>query len=103
MLLILFSSPKGGQWFITLVDYYGGTFVAIIIGVLEMISVFWIYGISNFLNDAEFMLGHRPSIYWRFCWTFITPISMIVILLYTIFTYEPVTYDGALFPTYAYG
>lgn len=99
---IVYVTP-GGQWFTTLVDYYGGTFVAIIVGVLEMTSIFWIYGLSNFLNDVEFMLGSRPSIYWRFCWFFITPILMIVILLYTIVTYESPKYDDVEFPAYALG
>ncbi|XP_076240656.1 sodium-dependent nutrient amino acid transporter 1 [Calliopsis andreniformis] len=99
---LVYITP-GGQWFITLVDYYGGTFVAIIVGVLEMITVFWIYGVSNFLNDLEFMLGKKPSCYWRFCWTFITPILMIIILLYTVATYQPPTYDELKFPAYAYG
>lgn len=99
---LVYITP-GGQWFVTLVDYYGGTFVAIIIGVLEMVTIFWIYGLSNFLNDIEFMLGTRPSFYWRMCWSVITPLLMIVILIYTIVSYQPPTYDGMLFPDYAYG
>ncbi|XP_015175831.1 PREDICTED: sodium-dependent nutrient amino acid transporter 1-like isoform X2 [Polistes dominula] len=99
---LIYITP-GGQWFVTLVDYYGGTFVAIIIGVLEMITIFWIYGLSNFLNDIEFMIGTRPNFYWRFCWSIITPVLMIVILIYTIVSYQPPTYDGMLFPDYAYG
>lgn len=77
--------------------------MAIIVGVLEMITVFWIYGLSNFINDVEFMLGGRPSFYWRLCWAFITPILMIVILIYTVVTYESPTYDNMPFPDYAYG
>ncbi|XP_017884390.1 sodium-dependent nutrient amino acid transporter 1-like [Ceratina calcarata] len=99
---LVYITP-GGQWFTTLVDYYGGTFVAIIVGVLEVTAVFWIYGLTNFLNDVEFMLGQRSSIYWRVCWALITPILMIIILVYTIATYESPTYDGVQFPTYALG
>lgn len=98
---LVYITP-GGQWFVTLVDYFGGTFVAIIVGVLEMITVFWIYGLSNFVNDLEFMLRSRPSFYWRLCWAIITPALMIVILIYTIVTYESPTYDGLQYPTYAY-
>lgn len=97
---LIYITP-GGQWLVTLVDYYGGTFVAIFVGVLEMVTVFWIYGLWNFLNDMEFMLGKRPSFYWRICWLFVTPMLMIVILIYTIATYKPLTYDGIEFPTYA--
>ncbi|KAK9300398.1 hypothetical protein QLX08_006929 [Tetragonisca angustula] len=99
---LVYVTP-GGQWFITLVDYYGGTFVAIIVGVLEIITVFWIYGLTNFINDVEFMLGRKPWFYWRLCWAIITPILMIVILVCTIATYESPTYDGVPFPAYAYG
>ncbi|XP_076623945.1 sodium-dependent nutrient amino acid transporter 1 [Colletes latitarsis] len=99
---LVYITP-GGQWFVTLVDYYGGTFVAIIVGVLEMVTIFWIYGVSNFLNDIEFMLGTRPSWYWRLCWAFVTPVLMIIILVYTIVTYESPTYDGVQFPQYALG
>lgn len=86
-----------------LVDYYGGTFVAIIVGVLEVMTIFWVYGLSNFINDMEFMLGKRLGFYWRSCWLVITPLLMIVILIYMCATYEPPTYDGAPFPNYAYG
>ena len=87
----------------TLIDYYGGTCVAIVVGVTEMITIFWIYGLSNFLNDIEFMLNIRPGFYWRFCWAIVTPILMIVILVYTFVTYVPPTYNGVTFPDYAYG
>lgn len=86
-----------------MVDYYGGTFVAIIVGVLEIITIFWIYGLSNFINDMEFMLGKRLGAHWRFCWLLVTPLLMIVILIYTIAIYEPPKYDGMRFPDYAYG
>lgn len=99
---LVYVTP-GGQWFVTLVDYYGGTFVAIIVGVFEMVTIFWIYGLSNFLDDMEFMLGKRLGFYWRTCWLLITPLLMIVILIYTCATYEPPTYDGMQFPAYAYG
>ncbi|KAM0724566.1 Sodium-dependent nutrient amino acid transporter 1 [Formica fusca] len=99
---LVYITP-GGQWFITLVDYYGGTFVAIIVGVLEIVTIFWVYGLSNFLDDMEFMLNKRLGFYWRACWFLITPFLMIVILIYTCATYEPLMYDGILFPDYAYG
>ncbi|XP_014476457.1 PREDICTED: sodium-dependent nutrient amino acid transporter 1-like [Dinoponera quadriceps] len=99
---LVYITP-GGQWFVTLVDYYGGTFVAIIVGVLEIVSIFWVYGLPSFLNDMEFMLGKRLNIYWRLCWVLITPLLMIVILIYTIVTYESPKYDDQRFPDYAYG
>ncbi|XP_011057908.1 PREDICTED: sodium-dependent nutrient amino acid transporter 1-like [Acromyrmex echinatior] len=99
---LIYITP-GGQWFIMLIDYYGGTFVAIIVGVLEIATIFWMYGLLNFLNDMEFMLGNRLGAYWRACWLVIIPVLMIIILIYTCATYEPLMYDGERFPDYAYG
>lgn len=39
------------------------------------------------------MLGFRPNFYWRFCWKFITPGLMTVILIYTLINLEPLK-DG---------
>lgn len=98
---LVYITP-GGQWILTLVDYYGGTFLAIIVGVFEITTVFWIYGLRRFLDDVEFMTGTRPGVYWRVCWVAITPILMIVILGYTIAIYVPPVYNGLEFPTSAY-
>ncbi|XP_015112352.1 sodium-dependent nutrient amino acid transporter 1 [Diachasma alloeum] len=98
---LVYITP-GGQWLVALVDYYGGTLVAIVIGVLEIISIFWIYGLNNFLDDVEFMLGVRPGILWRLCWLIITPALMIVIMIYTFVIYSPLTHDGKYYPNWAY-
>ncbi|XP_043279000.1 sodium-dependent nutrient amino acid transporter 1-like isoform X1 [Venturia canescens] len=101
----LFGLPyvtPGGQWFVTLIDYYGGTFIALVVGLLQIVTVSWFYGLGNFLNDIEFMLGSRPNLYWRLCWSIITPVFMIIVLIYTVATYIPPTYDGMEFPKYAY-
>ena len=84
-----------------MVDYYGGTFIALVIGLLQVPTIMWIYGLNNFLNDIEFMLGTRPGIYWRICWSIVTPLFMIIVFLYTIATYVQPTYDGLVFPNYA--
>ncbi|XP_015510299.2 sodium-dependent nutrient amino acid transporter 1 [Neodiprion lecontei] len=98
---LVYVTP-GGQWILTLVDYYGGTFVAIIVGTVEILTVFWIYGLRKFIDDVEFMTGVRPGIYWRVCWMIVTPLLMIVILVYTVAIYEPPTYNDTMFPTSAY-
>lgn len=99
----MYFSFQGGQWILTLVDYYGGTFVVIIVGVVEITTVFWLYGLRRFLDDVEFMTGVRPGIYWRVCWVVISPVLMIAILIYTIVIYVPPTYNDTQFPVSAYG
>lgn len=60
-------------------------------------------GIDNFLDDTEFMVGSRPSIYWRFCWCFLTPLTLFSILIYFLIDLSPIKYNGEYYPTSAYG
>lgn len=55
---------------------------------------FEIVGVKRLCKDAEFMLGIKTSIYYRLCWSIITPLTMAAILLYTLSTYQPLQYNG---------
>ncbi|XP_020283025.1 sodium-dependent nutrient amino acid transporter 1-like isoform X2 [Pseudomyrmex gracilis] len=88
----------GGQFILTLVDYYGTSFVVFILASFEMTGVVWIYGFENFLEDVEFMLDRKVSVYWRICWFVITPLILIAIFIYTVATLTPLTYGGRSFP-----
>jgi len=54
---------------------------------IEVVGVFWFYGVSRFCDDVELMLGQRPGLFWRLCWQYISPVFLIVILLFTIMDY----------------
>ncbi|XP_018788839.1 PREDICTED: sodium-dependent nutrient amino acid transporter 1 [Bactrocera latifrons] len=94
---IIYVTP-GGQWILNLVDFYGGTFVIFGLAILETISISWIYGINNFCDDVQFMTTHEVSFYWRVCWAFLTPLSMIIIFVYSLSSIEPLTYSAKLYP-----
>jgi solute carrier family 6 amino acid transporter-like protein 5/7/9/14 len=49
------------------------------------------------------MLKKKMGIYWRFCWGGITPVLMLVILVYSMAIMKPETYHDEPFPTSAYG
>lgn len=51
------------------------------------------------------MLGIKTGVYWRICWTFITPGLMMGVLLYSLISYTPLTYKGETYPIvyYAFG
>lgn len=92
----------GGQYVLKLVDYFGASFIAFVLAIAELITIGWIYGVPRLCKDCEFMLGFRPNIYWRICWKYVTPGLMIVILVYTLATFELVTYNGYVYPDSAY-
>ena len=82
----------------TLVDFYGTSFVVFILASFEIIGFVWVYGFENFLDDLEFMLEKQPSVYWRMCWFIITPFILITIFFYTVATLSTLTYGNSQFP-----
>lgn len=89
---------QGGQFILTLVDYYGTSFVVFIVASFEIVGLIWVYGFENFLDDVEFMLDRKPSLYWRICWFVVTPLILITIFLYTVASLSPLTYGNSKFP-----
>ncbi|XP_015434041.1 PREDICTED: sodium-dependent nutrient amino acid transporter 1-like [Dufourea novaeangliae] len=93
---------RGGQYILNLVDYFGGTFIVVFLASFELIAISWVYGLDNFLDDVEFMTGHRPSFYWRLCWGFATPLALFTILVYFLSELTPLVYNDEYYPTSAY-
>ncbi|XP_067006231.2 sodium-dependent nutrient amino acid transporter 1 isoform X2 [Anabrus simplex] len=91
----------GGQYILNLVDSYPVTFVIFALACVETSAVAWIYGVDNICQDIEFMAGRKISFYWRFCWGFLTPVILIIILIYSIVDIEPLTYSGVTYPDVA--
>lgn len=106
---------------LNLVDYFGGTMLIFALAMFELVAIFWIYGeiikifkytffiykyfycflgIENFCWDLEYMTGRKASLYWRFCWFFITPVFMTFIFIYSMSNLEPLKYSGWEYPSY---
>ncbi|OAD54951.1 Sodium-dependent nutrient amino acid transporter 1 [Eufriesea mexicana] len=92
----------GGQFLLTLVDYYGTSFVVFILASFEITAITWLYGIEHFLDDIEFMLDKETSSYWRICWFLVTPLILIIIFIYTVATLSPLTYGETEYPVSAH-
>ncbi|XP_029918835.1 sodium-dependent neutral amino acid transporter B(0)AT1-like [Myripristis murdjan] len=93
IITLLFAQQSGNYW-LTLFDNYAGSVPLLTIGFTEMIAVVYIYGIDRFNKDLEFMIGHKPSIYWQATWRFISPLIILVILVFYLVTQfqEELTY-----------
>ncbi|XP_017115970.1 sodium- and chloride-dependent glycine transporter 1 [Drosophila elegans] len=92
---------NGGMYILQLFDWYSSAIAVIVICLVEIIMVAWIYGIKNFMLDTEFMLGKRPSLYWRISWQIITPLVLIFILITSIVFIRTITYNGVSYPDWA--
>ncbi|EDW65047.1 sodium- and chloride-dependent glycine transporter 1 [Drosophila virilis] len=107
MLCILFFSlssvmcTNAGMYILQLFDWYSSAISIIVICLVEVIMVAYIYGINNFMSDIEFMLGQRPSLFWKISWKYISPVVLIFILLTSTIFMRQITYNGVEYPYWA--
>ncbi|KAH7957415.1 hypothetical protein HPB52_018651 [Rhipicephalus sanguineus] len=68
------------------------------IPIVEICTVFWIYGLKRFSFDMEFMWGRPPNKYFRLCWLVVCPAVMMATYIDRMLTYTPPVYDGSQYP-----
>ncbi|RUS71776.1 hypothetical protein EGW08_020459 [Elysia chlorotica] len=94
----LFSLPcltQGGIYVFTILDAFAAGTSIVFIVLCEVVAVSWFYGMPQFCKDVGKMTGEEPSIFWRICWKFICPTLLTVIVVSSIISYEPLTYQGS--------
>ncbi|MBN3299939.1 SC6A3 protein, partial [Amia calva] len=100
-LISLFCVTNGGIYVFTLLDHFAaGT--SILFGVLiEAIGIAWFYGVDRFSDDIKEMIGHRPGLYWRLCWKFVSPCFLLFMVVVSFATFNPPHYGTYEFPVWA--
>ena len=61
-----------------LLNVYGPGISILFVVFVEAAGVCWFYGVDRFSLDIEEMIGHRPGIFWRVCWNYISPVFLLV-------------------------
>lgn len=74
------------MYLVNFLNIYGPGISILFVVFVEAVAVCWLYGVNRFSSDVERMIGHRPNIFWRVCWNYITPVFILVrtILKYVI-------------------
>ncbi|KAL6100046.1 slc6a19 [Pungitius sinensis] len=78
---LIFALRSGNYW-LALFDGYAGSIPLLIIAFCEMVGVVYLYGIDRFNEDIEFMIGHKPNIFWQATWRVISPLVVLVIFVF---------------------
>ncbi|GAB0098904.1 Transporter [Sergentomyia squamirostris] len=78
----------GGVYLVNFLNVYGPGLAILFVVFIESAGVFWFYGVDNFSADIKQMLGHRPGIFWRICWSYISPVFLLVIFIFSFLGYE---------------
>uniref|UniRef100_A0A8D3CC58 Transporter n=1 Tax=Scophthalmus maximus TaxID=52904 RepID=A0A8D3CC58_SCOMX len=74
-LLGLTMVTKGGMYVFQLFDFYAASGVCLLwVAFFECIAVAWVYGVDNFYDALEDMIGYRPNAWMKWSWTIITPL-----------------------------
>ncbi|XP_053569016.1 sodium-dependent neutral amino acid transporter B(0)AT1-like [Bombina bombina] len=81
-LIALIFVLRSGNYWLALFDSFAGSIPLLVIAFCEMFSVVYIYGIDRFNKDIEFMIGHKPNIFWQVTWRVVSPLIMLVIFLF---------------------
>ncbi|GAB1609490.1 sodium-dependent serotonin transporter-like [Argonauta hians] len=102
-LLSLPTTTYGGQYVVTLLDSHVGAYSLLFICFAELVAIQWCYGVKRFSNDVEEMLGYQPSLYWKFCWTFLCPFLMLAMLCMSIYSYKGIKLGQYVYPKWAEG
>ncbi|XP_052076409.1 sodium- and chloride-dependent glycine transporter 2-like [Mytilus californianus] len=92
---------QGGIYILQIVDWYCGLFTPMLVAVIECIVIGWIYGTDQFYKDIEMMIGYKPCRWWSIFWKFITPIVIMVMLVFNMTQLQPVSYNTYQYPSYA--
>ncbi|KAM8916289.1 sodium- and chloride-dependent taurine transporter-like [Spinachia spinachia] len=104
-LLGLTMVTKGGMYVFQLFDYYAASGVCLLwVAFFECVAVAWVYGVDNYYDALEDMLGYRPNAWMKWSWTIITPLLCMGCFIFSLVKYKPLTYNKIYeYPDWAIG
>lgn len=94
---------EGGMYVFQIFDFYSASGITVLLLIFfECIAISWSYGVNRFYEDLKDMFGFYPCFFWKICWCVTTPAICLGVVLFSVFTFQPVTYVGYQFPTWAH-
>ncbi|XKL68555.1 hypothetical protein PGB90_004046 [Kerria lacca] len=95
------TTTYGGYYLVNLLNVFGPGLAILFIVFVETAGVCWLYGVNRFSTDVECMLGYKPGIFWRICWTYISPAFLLSIFTFSILGYEEMIAGDYTYPTWS--
>uniref|UniRef100_A0A3P8VQA4 Transporter n=1 Tax=Cynoglossus semilaevis TaxID=244447 RepID=A0A3P8VQA4_CYNSE len=81
IICLLFAQRSGLYW-VTVFDSFAGSVPLLTVGLFEMVAIVYIYGVDRLNEDIKFMVGYKPSIFWQVMWRVVSPLIILVILVF---------------------
>ncbi len=89
------------EWFFQ----YVGDWAVLIGGFFECIIVAWFYGLRNFQNDIDCMIGKKSrwiNYVWWMLWAFITPLTCLLLTIMTFVNLKFLTLGDYVYPQWSF-
>ncbi|KAL8589243.1 hypothetical protein ACOMHN_017044 [Nucella lapillus] len=100
----LIICTQGGMYVLQLMDTYAASWSVFLMAITECTIISWIYGADAFIQDIEMMIGRR-SVHWhrffKLFWKFLTPATLLFLLLFNWIQYTRMTYGDQVYPMWA--
>lgn len=84
---------NGGMYVFQIFDYYAASRTLLFVGLFEIIAISYFYGIRRYCDNLAKMYRFKIGYWLRFMWVFATPLFTLVLIIFTVMTYENLTYN----------
>ncbi|CAH8680904.1 unnamed protein product [Schistosoma rodhaini] len=86
---------NGGMYVFQLFDYYSGSRIILIVGLLESSVIGYIYGYKRISKDMKRMYGYSLKWFAFLFWCITTPLFSLALFIISVIVYEELTYKRA--------
>ncbi|CAH8681896.1 unnamed protein product [Schistosoma haematobium] len=86
---------NGGMYVFQLLDYYSGSRIILIVGLLESSVIGYIYGFKRVSKDMKRMYGYSLKWITFLFWCITTPLFSLILFIISVIVYEELTYKRA--------
>ncbi|XP_018497703.1 sodium-dependent serotonin transporter [Galendromus occidentalis] len=92
------TTTCGGFYLVELLDTYATAVSVLFVVFIEGVVICWVFGAERFAQKIHQMLGSTPGIYWRLCWTYISPVFLLTVLIFAFERTRTTDLDPSKYP-----